>query len=775
MEVITKRDRRGRRGEALLLIFKEKAIHESDGSCRFEKLDGSRVRAELRVHLLGKQLQHAEAEVHALRSDGAGDKWAEEVTVAAAQIGDHLRLKDQVEQLTQRLGEYESSRGSASASANANEPWMNAQEAAFTESVMARLEEAEKRLVLLNQQWSESNNSAFEAAAGMTSIEAVNLQERVAALTRRAEQAEQQNSTMQMTVLELEQALAAAASAQPGLEQEGLNHAIARKGVAELQNRVGMLEADLESRELTPRPSAEQVRAARHVAETARARVVQLEQELCASQGVQLQLQIDLQTRTFERDQEMERAETAEASAMSSEADLLCSRRTVKTLSAQLDAIEENDARAHVDAIELQSQLAYESERRMDLTEKLHAAADQAAVSQQVIAELQEQVQQFASKAEVSNAEAKELAHIKQELLVSAADREHEHSLVLEQLATAKQQLAILSGASIVRSSAAATSRDTMPTVEDRRQQCGESASGTEEAQGGASADKDALIQRLRSELLKALQEVNQSSQVRTNLVTCQDELQSLRTLYEKTKNAAVEAESRASAMMAQLLDVSKALQPQQARADTGRATEEEKEEEVSRLTRELKCSQDALAKEQRRAKRLLLERDASREVLSEQEMEVARLRARVGGDQDVLSEVRLENTRLRECVRQQKESSKRAESQTVSALQAAVKQRDSKIEQLRRDRECAKAAAQAERAAREEAERLAMSSMSSNARSKKLRENVGTKMADIVDICVVQDEPPSPPPTVSRRRGLSARSANVTSRGGSRVEQPQL
>ena len=751
---------------------------------RFQRLDGARVRAELRVHSLGKQVQ-------ALTDSSSGSENNNNNSNSGSSgvdSAENLRLRGQVEQLQQQLAELHEQ----------PEPWAEAEEAPFTADVIGRLEDAERRVVLLDQQWGDLSSSTFEAGAGMTPYEARSLQQRCDALAERAETSERSCSQMKMNLLEVQQALAVA---QPGQEQASVRAAAAQLSAVEWKNRASMLQQELEAQALL-RPkvvSAAEMAASAAELQQAAARVLQLEQELCASQGLQLQLQRDLQKHLFERDQASERAESAESAAANSAEEVTSSRRQLSVLHAQLEAVEEHDARSHVDSVELQSQLQYEQERRAELQEQLCTVQEERCVSRDVVQQLQEQLGALSSQAQSSAAEAQELASLKQELLSSLSDREHEQAAVQAALDTAKKQLAILSGAHLVQTQKAAADLPGAPDTAAQKQVADGYA--TAAVQGTTSSDedsrqKDAMIQQLRSDLLVALQKADQSSQVRSNLLTCQGELQALQALYAASKTHAVEAEARASAMMAQLLDVSKVLHlqpganvnaPASAPRDRDTAGKDASKDEAR--DKQLREYKEQVGRERRRAKKLVAERDASREVLAEVEAEAETLRGRLNGGEGALQEVRMENTKLREGIKEFRAAAdhvKAAENKEVAALHSTVRQRDAKIERLRQEREAARTEAHAEKEGRAEAERLAMANMSASLRKSSSSSAAdcapalplpmgGAKMAshehDAPELVLDDDGMPPPPSSVStRRRGLSSRgSVNVSSRGSRR------
>ena len=104
----------------------------------------------------------------------------------------------------------------------------------------------------------------------------------------------------------------------------------------------------------------------------------------------------------------------------------------------------------------------------------------------------------------------------------------HELAATQASLDTAKQQLAILSGAHLVKQASASASASTSVSASASAP----AASEREAEEGEDSRQKDATIQQLRADLLHALQTADQSSQVRSNLLTCQSELQSVHALY---------------------------------------------------------------------------------------------------------------------------------------------------------------------------------------------------------------------------------------------------
>eukprot|EP00606_Chrysophyceae_sp_TOSAG23-5_P001177 GSChrysophyteH2.ASY1.ANO1.1006.1 assembled CDS len=93
---------------------------------RFHRLDGARVRAELRVHALGKQLQAAQAGATAATASVSGeDDTASNASAGGSSGAENLRLRAQVEQLQQQVQELQQQ----------PLPWAEAEEAAFAEDV----------------------------------------------------------------------------------------------------------------------------------------------------------------------------------------------------------------------------------------------------------------------------------------------------------------------------------------------------------------------------------------------------------------------------------------------------------------------------------------------------------------------------------------------------------------------------------------------------------------------------------------------------------------
>ena len=608
----------------------------SDSLQRFAAMDGARVRAEVRAHALGKQLEAMEKALQ----QGVG-------SVSSS---------------------ISSSEESKEARGGAADVWDSCQEAAFGAAIVSRVAEAEKKCLQLDQQYQQMTNNAFVTCTGLSVDEAKSLQSRCQELAGRAEAEERQNSLLNIRVLQLEQALSGAGIATSdgaALVQSTLPDTY--------RERCGMLGEDLHAWHSSALTTIAGAVGTQQRLASANARVAQEEaacraaqESLRSVQGQLLQSSMDLQTRGFERDEAAERADTAETQCESLHAENAELQASLKTVTAQVAALQEQmstaapltepeAALALKENVRLQDQILAEIAARELAEVKAATALDDLALSRDVIADLSRENHQHGQTVREAAQQLEEANRIKAELLVAAADDEQERAELEQNIS--ELQLTV-----------SALQRDLQ-----HAKVASAPGDGTASADPGSqlhthsTADAD-TIRSLRADLLQALQKVEQSTQVRSNLVTCQGELQAVKFLYEGSKAAALEAEQRATAMMAQLVQLS-----------SGMSSREEGEQ----TRQDSEALREQLAKVERRLKKATAERDASRDVLKDLEEKEEDARHKQQVMEAALSEVRMENTKLREGG-----GSKSREAEKLAALQTTLKERDAKIESLREQRE---------------------------------------------------------------------------------------
>ncbi len=636
----------------------------SESLQRFAAVDAARIRAELRAHALAKQLEIVDKTTNGMQSSPP-------VAFAESDIG---AATNEVIRLKQRCWELENRLTSAleeKEMASQQSIWSCGQEATFGASLVARIADAEQKCKELDRQYTQIVNNAFVTATGLTADEAKSLQDRCQALTIRAENEEKQNGQLNIRLLQLEQALADSPDHLMSVGETSV------KLLRMYQDRAGMLGEDLHawhSNALTATASAA-LNNKRHAAAIARvaeeeASCRTAEENLRSLQSQLLQSSLDMQTREFERDEALERAETAETlceSLRSENSDLQTTIRmltvTLASFQSQLSnaasSVSKQDSSVALSEIaHLKEKLAAEITAKETAEFKANSALDDLALSRDVIADLSRENHMQGQLARERQLQLEEASNEKVHLLVAKADVEQEYSLVTQRCASLENQILGLqkelqnakSTCHVLKSNLSAP--DLVPS---------DDASSID----SRKATDAEVIKQLRADLVQALQKVDQSAQVRSNLMTCQSELHAVKLLYEGAKAATAESEARATAMMKQLVELSSGVPA----SSVG--------------NHEIQDLQEQLAKVERKLKKISAERDASRDVLKDAESELEDQRRRHATLEAAIAEVRLENTKLREGV-----GSKGKDKEQIATLHASLQERDSKIEQLREQRE---------------------------------------------------------------------------------------
>jgi len=627
----------------------------SDSLQRFAAMDGARVRAEVRAHALGKQLEASEK---SLQTALANTTVSSTGGLEAVELS---RYKLRCQQLEARMAEDKE-----------GGVWDNCKESAFGAAICSRVADAEKKCLQLDAQYQQMTNHAFATDTGLTVDEAKSLHARCQQLATRAEAEERQNSLLNIRVLQLEQTLSgagiASAEGAPVLQSPAETVSMMHH-----RDRCGMLAGDLHAWHSSALAMAAGAAGIQERLAAVTSRVTQEEaacraaqEGLRSVQGQLLQASADLQRCSFERDEATERADTAETQCESLRAENTELQVSLKNLTAQAAALqaqmgtlaaltEPEAAVALKENVRLQDQIIAEIAAREQAEAASTTALDDLALSRDVIADLSRENHQQGQHAREMQQQLEEATSVKAELLVAAADDEQERALMSQKISELQIIVSVLQkdlqNVNIAPGASAAASA---------------AASQNDPGLAHSAADAE-TIRTLRTDLLQALQKVEQSTQVRSNLVTCQSELQAVKCLYEGSKAAALEAEQRASAMMAQLVELSGGLHSR----SHGQSSQDSE------------ALQEQVAKLERRLKKATAERDASRDVLKDLEDGAEDGRRKLQAMEAAIAEVRMENTKLREGG-----GYKGKDKDQLAALQTTIKERDSKIVLLREQRE---------------------------------------------------------------------------------------
>ena len=663
------------------------------------------------------------------------------------------------------------------------------------------------------------------------------LQDKNTQLTAIVEEREAANDHLRIQVLELQQAQAQTqVNAQVRSQGGGKSHTSTitpttseQEQLQQYRDRAGMLSCDLHiwhSTAFTSRHNNTQLQtrlldSSVKCAQSEEACRV-AEEHVRAIQSKTLQCTRDLQNALFERDQAVERADTLETQCTSLSADLeeLQQRNAaavleLKTLYRNSDsggsktngqmALLEKEAELSL----LHSNLLQETTLRENTECKAQSTMDDLLLSRQVISEISTKLQVQSQVARERLLQVEESAAVVADMLLAREQNEIERKELQEQVISLQAQLQVereresTSGGKLLPVLSSNTvSPSTLATVAGTgTATCITSAAAT------TTTDRESaiIISELRAELLALLQKQEQSSQVRSNLIACQSELQSLKQLYANSKTATDEAEQRASATMSQLIELSKNLSNGVSGASSSSSShqndyENEYGNSNSKSSTRNTPSGGAVPsadKLERDLKKAVAERDASREVLAEVESEMDTCKRRLVSVEQALQEVRMENTRLRESqhsnstVSKAMEKESKKEKEFLSFLQANMKEKEAKIAQLREQRDQLRG------------EVAALSKKVKDNKDKEKDKDISTNMAQLIDTVPpssvsvrsrgsgyvpkiashldkdvdAENHMPPPPGSVSMRRrgGLSHRNGGSSGMGMGKENEPYL
>ena len=427
------------------------------------------------------------------------------------------------------------------------------------------------------------------------------------------------------------------------------------------------------------------------------------QEALRALQGDKVQWVRDLDALEFEKDEALEREEILDVECQSLRVDNKEQADKVRSLEARLCSGEGSGTE---ELSSLRTALEKERVEREEAEEASKKAVEDAEMNKNIITDLQTRLRE--QKTEVH-----------QQVLEFT-----ENKAQLEERVAEAESASVAAQAEI-EAMKAKTDIDSQKYSDVRAQLQEHAKDHTSDLSPGSlsteSGDIEEQVERkvadstrqLRNELLVALQKIDESSLDRSNLMSCQSELQAVKLLYESSKTQASEAEERANAMVAQLLD---------AEGDISKSRN---------ASSELSSLKERASKAERRLKKAVQERDASREVLQDIEGEVEDLRSKQREYEDILSEIRMENTALREKSARDKKrgAAVQGDSKESKALQSRLKDKENEVAELTQQRDSSRKVA-----------------------SKAIRElKEATKEASLKNI-------------VARKRGLSQKEGNMLS-----------